>query len=50
MALYNLGKYTDAKKAFADAAKDKRSTKMAKQWIKFLDTEIERERQIAQDA
>lgn len=49
MALYNMGDYKAAKAPFAEAAKDKRSEKMARQWLKFLDTEIDREAQIAKD-
>lgn len=49
MALYNLGKLKEAKTAFAEAARDDRSKKAAQQWIKFLDTEIEREAQLAQE-
>jgi len=50
MALYNLGKYKEAKNAFAEARKDKRSEKIASQWLKFLDTEIEREAELAKEA
>ena len=49
MALYNLGKYKEAKNAFAEARKDKRSEKIASQWLKFLDTEIEREAELAKE-
>jgi len=49
MALYNLGKYNEAKTAFAEASRDQRSAKIAQQWLRFLDTEIEREAQIAKE-
>ena len=50
MALYNLGKYQEAKAPFKAASKDKRSKTMANQWLKFLDTEIERVAQLEKDA
>ena len=49
MALYNQGKLKEAKTAFTEAARDERSKKTAQQWMKFLDTEIEREAQLAQE-
>jgi tetratricopeptide (TPR) repeat protein len=49
MALYNMGKYAAAKNAFAEARNDQRSAKIANQWLKFLDTEIEREAQLAKE-
>ena len=44
MALYNLKKYDSARKAFNEAAKDKRSESYAKQWLKYMDKELERQR------
>jgi TolA-binding protein len=46
MCLYNLKRYSDAKSAFRDAAKAPRSAKAAGQWIKVIDADIERNRQI----
>lgn len=46
MGYYNLKKLNKAKKAFEKAAeigKNKRNKKAARQWIKYLDTEIKRE-------
>ncbi len=43
MALFNQRKLGAARKAFADAAGDKRSTKVARQWIAYVDSELERE-------
>jgi tetratricopeptide (TPR) repeat protein len=50
MALYNLGRYEEARTAFTEARRDARSEKIASQWLRFLDAEIERARRLAQDA
>ena len=42
MALFNQKKLEQAKRAFAAAAKDKRSKRAAQQWIKYADSEIRR--------
>jgi tetratricopeptide (TPR) repeat protein len=42
MALFNQKKLEQSKKAFANAAKDKRSKRAAQQWIKYADSEIRR--------
>jgi tetratricopeptide (TPR) repeat protein len=46
MCLYNLRKYGDAKKAFRQAAKVPRSQRTSGQWIRVIDAEVERNRQI----
>jgi tetratricopeptide (TPR) repeat protein len=46
MCLYNLRRYGDAKAAFRKAAKVPRSQRTAGQWIRVIDAEIERNRQI----
>ncbi len=46
MCLYNLRKYGDAKTAFRAAAKTPRSQRTSGQWIRVIDAEIERNRQI----
>lgn len=46
MCLYNLRRYADAKTAFRTAAKVPRSQRTAGQWIRVIDAEIERNRQI----
>ena len=46
MCLYNLKKYSDAKAAFRQAAKVPRSKRTADQWIKVIDADLERNRQI----
>jgi len=42
MALFNQKKLEQAKRAFANAAKDNRSRRAAEQWIKYADSEIRR--------
>ena len=49
MAHFNLGDYNSARKAFRDAAKDDRSEKYAKQWIRYIASEEERQREMAKD-
>lgn len=46
MCLYNLRRYADAKAAFRTAAKVPRSQRTSGQWIRVIDAEIERNRQI----
>jgi len=49
MAYFNLGQYGSAKKAFREAAKDDRSEKYARQWIRYIASEEERQAEIAKD-
>jgi tetratricopeptide (TPR) repeat protein len=49
MAYFNLGEYNKARKAFRDAGKDKRSEKYAKQWISYVTSEEERQRELEKD-
>lgn len=46
MCLYNLRKYNEAKTAFREAAKVPRSQRTSGQWIRVIDAEVERNRQI----
>jgi tetratricopeptide (TPR) repeat protein len=46
MCLYNLRRYGDAKTAFRSAARAPRSRRISDQWIRVIDAEIERNRQI----
>lgn len=48
MAHYNLKQYISARSAFNKAAKDKRSKKYAKQWIKFMERELARQKSLEQ--
>ena len=46
MCLYNLQQYSEAKAAFGKAANVQKSRKMSNQWIRVIDAEVERNRQI----
>ena len=46
MCLYNLRRYGDAKAAFRTAAKAPRAQRTSSQWIRVINAEIERDRQI----
>jgi tetratricopeptide (TPR) repeat protein len=49
MAYFNLQKYQDARKAFNEAKKDERSEKYAKQWLSYMQNEIDRQRTLEED-
>lgn len=46
MAYFNLKKYSQARSAFVAAGKDKRSKTYAEQWIKYMDSELERQKSL----
>ena len=46
MCLYNLRRYSDAKAAFRKASETPRSVRTADQWIRVIDADVERNRQI----
>ncbi len=48
MAYFNLKQYESARKAFQAAGRDKRSAEYAAQWIKYMDSELERQRSLAE--
>ncbi len=48
MAYFNDGQYNKARDAFVRAGKDKRSEKYAKQWIKYLNSELERQKKLSE--
>ena len=52
MCLYNLREYSDARRAFQASARAERSRRISNQWIRVIDAEVERNRQIrlAQEA
>jgi tetratricopeptide (TPR) repeat protein len=50
MAQFNLGNYSEARKAFRAAAKDDRSKKYAQQWMKYVTSEEDRLKQLQADA
>jgi hypothetical protein len=49
MAHFNLGQYPKAREAFRAAGRDDRSEKYARQWIRYMDSEIERQKKLADD-
>jgi tetratricopeptide (TPR) repeat protein len=49
MAYFNTKQYDKARAAFKAAGKDKRSETYAKQWIKYLNSELERQAKLAED-
>jgi len=46
MCQYNLKKYSEAKKAFTQAGKTRRSKRISVQWIAVINADLERNRQI----
>ncbi|MEM1114112.1 MAG: tetratricopeptide repeat protein [Pseudomonadota bacterium] len=46
MAYFNDKQYTRAKEAFTAAGRDERSAKYARQWIRYMDSELERMRKL----
>ena len=48
MAYFNTKQYDKAREAFKAAGRDERSAKYAAQWIKYMDTELERQRSLAE--
>ena len=49
MAYFNDKQYNSARKAFDAARKDKRSEKYASQWIKYLNSELDRQKTLKDD-
>jgi len=49
MAYFNTKQYTQARKAFKAAGKDKRSKKYASQWIKYMNSELERQKKLREE-
>jgi len=48
MAYFNMGDYTNARKTFREAARDDRSKTYAQQWLRYITSEEERLRQLAE--
>lgn len=48
MAYFNTKQYDKAREAFKAAARDERSSKYAAQWIQYMDSELERQRSLAE--
>ena len=49
MAYFNLGEFNSARKAFREAAKDKRTKAFAQQWLKYINSEEKRLAEIAKE-
>ncbi|GAB5412750.1 MAG: hypothetical protein Cons2KO_03530 [Congregibacter sp.] len=49
MAYFNEKQYAKAKEAFRAAGRDERSEKYARQWIRYMDSELERQASLAED-
>lgn len=49
MAYFNDKQYSNARKAFDAAKKDERSEKYASQWLKYLTTELDRQKKLKED-
>ncbi|MFT7177521.1 MAG: hypothetical protein ACJAUG_003534 [Halioglobus sp.] len=49
MAYFNDKQYSKARKAFIAARKDERSEKYAKQWIRYMDSELDRQAKLKDD-
>ena len=48
MAYFNVKEYDKAREAFKAAGRDERSEKYASQWIKYMDSELQRQRSLAE--
>ncbi len=49
MAHFNLDQYDSARSAFREAAKDERSKEYADQWMKYMNNEIARQKELEKD-
>jgi hypothetical protein len=49
MAYFNDKQYNKARKAFTAAKKDKRSEKYAKQWLRYLQSEQDRQERLKEE-
>lgn len=50
MAHFNKDQYQSARQAFRAAGRDERSEQYARQWIRYMDSEIERQEKLAAEA
>ena len=46
MAYFNDKQYEKAREAFKAAGRDERSAKFSRQWIQYMDSELDRQRQL----
>jgi tetratricopeptide (TPR) repeat protein len=49
MAYFNDKQYAKARDAFEAAGRDERSAKYAQQWLKYMDSELERQKKLAEE-
>jgi len=49
MALFNLGEFNASRRAFREAAKDKRAKTYAQQWLRYISSEENRLEELAKD-
>lgn len=49
MSYFNLGEYDKARRAFREAGKDERSAKYSQQWLKYITSEEDRQRELDKD-
>ncbi|PDH37530.1 MAG: hypothetical protein CNF01_04155, partial [Halieaceae bacterium MED-G27] len=49
MALFNLGEFNAARRAFREAAKDERSKTYAQQWLRYISSEENRLEELAKE-
>lgn len=49
MSYFNLGEYDKARRAFREAGKDERSAKYSQQWLKYITSEEDRQRELEKD-
>ena len=49
MSYFNMGEYAKARSAFRAAGKDERSAKYSRQWLKYISSEEERQKELEKD-
>lgn len=49
MSYFNMGEYAKARSAFRAAGKDERSAKYSRQWLKYINSEEERQKELEKD-
>jgi tetratricopeptide (TPR) repeat protein len=49
MALFNLGEFNASRRAFREAAKDKRAKTYAQQWLRYITSEENRLKELAKE-
>ena len=49
MSYFNMGEYNKARRAFREAGKDERSAKYSQQWLKYITSEEDRQKELEKD-